>query len=268
MSTNIEALVEKKKSSWVYVLQFLLPLVVAGLVVYAILSGGDSIKQTMESNSTFKYIVYASYALAAFSVLSALVHLITKKTVFCVLCMVFELIASLAACYVGFAKEFGGYVDVSAACVAAALSLFPLLFTFFVKRIDTGEEVVVDPYAGFVVEQYIETYAYQGGPVDGIEVATEVNPTEAAANGTKPDLATLVGNGFDPFMYILNEEEKAEFIDLYIMRCKCEMPEIPGYVVGGDNKDFFNKVFIYLGQYREKISNTLLQKMYDFAMKL
>ena len=82
MSTNIEALVEKKsscieapvekkKNSWVYVLQFLLPLVVAGLVVYAILSGGDSIKQTMESNSTVKYIVYASYALAAISELSA-----------------------------------------------------------------------------------------------------------------------------------------------------------------------------------------------------
>jgi hypothetical protein len=78
----------------------------------------------------------------------------------------------------------------------------------------------------------------------------------------------LVGNGFDPFMSTLSVEEKSEFIDLYILRCKGLMPEIPGYVVGEKNKEFFNCVFIYLGQYRDKISSTLLQKMYDYSMKL
>ena len=83
----------------------------------------------------------------------------------------------------------------------------------------------------------------------------------AAADGTKPNLATLVGNGFDAFMFNLTDKEKEEFIDLYIIRCKGRMPEIPAYVVGGDNREFFNKVFIYLGQYREKISSVLLSKM-------
>ncbi len=124
-------------------------------------------------------------------------------------------------------------------------------------------------------EQYYEAYPYEGGPVIGVELAEEVNPTVAAIMAAKePDLAaqstvaTLLGNGFDAFLITLNEKEKNEFVDIYVLKCKGIMPEIPGYVVGGDNKEFFNKVFIYLGQYREKIPADLLAKMYAFAQKI
>jgi len=46
------------------------------------------------------------------------------------------------------------------------------------------------------------------------------------------------------------------------------MPEIPAYEVGGDNKEFFRKMFIYLGQYRDKIPDGLLAKMYQFSIKM
>ncbi len=124
-------------------------------------------------------------------------------------------------------------------------------------------------------EQYYEAYPYEGGPVIGIEIAEEVSPTVAAIMAKKdPDtaaqntVASLLGNGFDPFLITLNEKEKNEFVDIYVLKCKGIMPEIPGYIVGGDNKDFFNKVFIYLGQYREKIPAGLLSKMYEFSMKI
>jgi hypothetical protein len=46
------------------------------------------------------------------------------------------------------------------------------------------------------------------------------------------------------------------------------MPELPDYEVGGDNKEFFRKLFIYLGQYRDRMSQTLLMKMYQYSMKI
>ncbi len=124
-------------------------------------------------------------------------------------------------------------------------------------------------------ETFVEAYAYDGGPVAGVQIAEEVFPTVAAIEAIKdPDgvarntVASLLGNGFDPFLITLNEKEKEEFIDLYVLKCKGMMPEIPGYVVGGNNKEFFNCVFIYLGQYREKIPANLLEKMYKFSMKI
>ncbi len=171
--------------------------------------------------------------------------------------------------------------------IAVAIVLFILVCIVTRKRGGASKAtkkakakaVPVDPVAeamkGFKTEEVIEAYAYEGGPVAGIEVAEEVYPTVAAieaqkdpTGAAKNTVASLLGNGFDAFLITLNEQEKNEFIDLYVLRCRCLMPEIPGYVVGGDNKDFFNKVFIYLGQYRDKIPGDLLAKMYNFSMKI
>jgi nucleoid DNA-binding protein len=71
---------------------------------------------------------------------------------------------------------------------------------------------------------------------------------------------------FDAFIASLSDEERMQFTDLYILKT-VSMPEIPTYEVGGNNKSFFNKVFIYIGQYRDKIPSGLLAKMYDFSVK-
>lgn len=72
---------------------------------------------------------------------------------------------------------------------------------------------------------------------------------------------------FDPFIASLNDDERQQFTEIFILKYKGETKNLPDYEVGGDNTDFFRKVFIYLGQYREKIPSKLLSKMYNFASK-
>jgi hypothetical protein len=43
---------------------------------------------------------------------------------------------------------------------------------------------------------------------------------------------------------------------------------VPEYKVGGDNKDFFCKVFIYLGSLREQIPDSLMEKIYQYSIRL
>ncbi len=179
--------------------------------------------------------------------------------------------------YVSKAKMAKPIVDINALIVAGVALVWFILVCIFTKKRKVKEVELPkeDPFKDFHTEEVIEAYAYDGGPVAGIEIAEEVYPTVAAIEAKKdPDgaarntVASLLGNGFDAFLITLSEKEKNEFIDLYVLKCKGIMPEIPGYVVGGDNKDFFNKVFIYLGQYREKIPGDLLAKMYSFSMKI
>lgn len=128
------------------------------------------------------------------------------------------------------------------------------------------------PAPEFTVEEYAEAMPYEGGPVEGVEIAQEVNPT--FEDSTLPTQVNTAGydfyncKSFDPFIAILNNEERNQFTELFILKYKGVMPEIPDYVVGGDNKEFFRKMFIYLGQYRDRVPDGLLAKMYQFAIKL
>ena len=123
----------------------------------------------------------------------------------------------------------------------------------------------------FVIEEYAEAMPYDGGPVEGVEVAKEVNPTTFVAPQGRVQTAGYDFyncKSFDPFIAILNNEERNQFTELFILKYKGVMPEIPDYEVGGDNKAFFRKLFIYLGQYRDRIPDSLLSKIYQFAIKM
>ncbi len=67
---------------------------------------------------------------------------------------------------------------------------------------------------------------------------------------------------YDPFIYTLTDAEKNEFGDLFIAGQNPAHDMLPTYVIGGDNKEFFSKVFIYLGRFRAQISSPLLAKIY------
>ena len=144
------------------------------------------------------------------------------------------------------------------------------------------------PIKALTDKEYIEVLPYEGGPVSGIyvaEVVEEDAPAEESAEAPVEEPATEEASAeegapeeaseeeqapegpFDAFMLTLTKEERAQFTDLYILKT-VSMPEIPAYVVGGDNKKFFNKVFIFIAQYRNVIPSALLAKMYDFSMKL
>ncbi len=134
-------------------------------------------------------------------------------------------------------------------------------------------EIEEEPEPEFVVEEYAEAMPYDGGPVEGVEIAQEVNPTfEDTSIPTTPVITAGYDfyncKSFDPFIAILNNEERNQFTELFILKFKGVMPEIPDYQVGGDNKEFFRKIFIYLGQYRDRIPDGLLAKMYQFNIKM
>ena len=65
----------------------------------------------------------------------------------------------------------------------------------------------------------------------------------------------------------LSDKEREQFTNLFILKYSGALGNLPDYVVGGNNDDFFRKVFIYLGQYRDRIPNGLLAKMYKFAVR-
>ncbi len=71
----------------------------------------------------------------------------------------------------------------------------------------------------------------------------------------------------DPFLATLTDEERKIFFDLYILKTE-GMPEIPVYEICGNNKRFFRRAFIYLGQYRDKVPASLLVKMYEYSLTL
>ncbi len=124
---------------------------------------------------------------------------------------------------------------------------------------------------GFRVEEYAEAYIYEGGPVSGVEMAEEVNPTFC---NVQPGQVNTAGydfyncQSFDPFIATLDMQERNQFTEIFILKFKGTMPEIPDYVVGGDNREFFRKIFIYLGQYRDRIPSGLLTKIYLFSTKI
>jgi hypothetical protein len=135
---------------------------------------------------------------------------------------------------------------------------------------DVKEEATQEATSGFHMEEYVEAYPYEGGPVAGVLMAEEVNPSflphEPHVNTAGYDFYNC--KSFDPFIATLDTAERNEFTELFILKFKGTMPELPDYNVGGDNKEFFRKLFIYLGQYRDRISQPLLAKMYQYSMKI
>ena len=120
----------------------------------------------------------------------------------------------------------------------------------------------------YVQEEYAEAVPYEGGPVAGVELAEEVTSAKTPASVQTAAYDFYNSKSVDPFIATLSNEERNQFTELFILKYKGVMPEIPDYEVGGNNKEFFRKVFIYLGQYRDRIPDELLAKIYQFAIKI
>lgn len=172
------------------------------------------------------------------------------------------------------------------AIVAAAVSVLQLVICIIQKSVAkkakkaavaAEEEAVVEESAPveeeYVCEQYAEAVAYEGGPVEGVQLAEETVPTPVVEEQPAPEVQTAAydyynSRSFDPFIASLADKERNEFTEIFILKYRGNMPEIPDYQVGGDNKEFFRKIFIYLGQYRDRIPDGLLAKIYQFAVRM
>jgi hypothetical protein len=126
----------------------------------------------------------------------------------------------------------------------------------------------------FEKEEYIEVIPFTGDTSKAQVAELVEEPATQAAVETPveeiaddPEKEALFEGKEDAFIATLSKEEKYEFADLYILKTKGAMAGIPKYEVGEENKAFFSKIFIYLSQYREKISSPLLAKIYDYAQK-
>lgn len=73
---------------------------------------------------------------------------------------------------------------------------------------------------------------------------------------------------YDPFINTLTPAEKNEFGDIFIANKYGAHNYLPPYVIGGDNSEFFRKVFIFLGRFRKDISRNLLDKLYVYVSQL
>lgn len=70
----------------------------------------------------------------------------------------------------------------------------------------------------------------------------------------------------DPFFDGLTSEQQDEFRSLFIAKAYGDFG-LPEYTVGGDNAEFFKKVFSALDKFRSRISPDLLDKIYDETNK-
>lgn len=69
----------------------------------------------------------------------------------------------------------------------------------------------------------------------------------------------------DAFLNSLTPAERDEFTRLFISRVYGENRRLPAYRMGEDNREFFTKIFVFMGRYRNVISDSLLQKIYNYS---
>ena len=134
-----------------------------------------------------------------------------------------------------------------------------------------AQSTAVEIPAEYVVEEYAEALPYDGGPVEGVALAEEVNPTFTSMPARPVETAGYDfynSKSFDPFIAVLDNQERNQFTEIFILKYKGSMPELPEYVVGGDNKAFFSKFFIYIGQIRERVPDGLLAKIYAHSTRI
>ncbi len=271
--------VKLKKDAVMSGFQFLLTVVVSGFLLFAIADDGVSvIGPAMDSSSYSVILTGIALFAVAHLVVASFCAMFKPQLIFDIVRFTLQLVVVVVALIMCFVLKLGFSTFLLYTVFAAVVAAIQLVLAAnkLVRREKKEIQEQVDKdLATYDTVQFIETYDYDGGPVAGVLRAREVHPTLAAIDAVKdPEgkaretVATLLGNGFDPFLITLDTKQKEEFIDLYVLRCKGLMPEIPGYVVGGDNKEFFTCVFIYLGQYRQKIPADLLEKMYNFSMKI
>lgn len=125
----------------------------------------------------------------------------------------------------------------------------------FAKPEAEGEQLVMPDFSSFE---------------SASDVAEELPATPVAQSVSyAPVNASPVENGneaVDAFIATLSEKERMQFTDLFILKYQGEFKNVPDYAIGGDNSDFFRKIFLFLGQHRDRIPDGLLAKMYKYRI--
>ena len=240
------------------------------IVLLALTIGESKVLNTKDADQITKFIAAVGFAVAMLNTLISIGRMAKVG------CIVFDLVRYFLVMVVTLAiiaKTGAALLSILAAIIVLVQIIITIIQLSKSKKVDVEEireEAVQQAHTGFHLEEYAEAYPYEGGPVAGVVMAEEVNP---AFLPHEPHVTTAGYDfynckSFDPFIATLDTAERNEFTELFILKFKGTMPELPDYEVGGDNKEFFRKIFIYLGQYRDRMSQSLLTKMYQFSMKI
>ena len=278
-------LAKKGGKAFASIFQLLFTLVFTAATAMAFNEFSAEITTVVESfGLTFALTVMIVFAIIWVNALLGAARVLAKKGLgLDLLRYILQLLIAGVLCYVAYTQGAGEdnllwkYAVAATAASLLQIMIWNAQFWCGKKKTEEEEECdeeqpVVVPEPEFTVEEYAEALPYDGGPVEGVEIAQEVNPT-FEENPIEPVKVNTAGydfynsKSFDPFIAILNSEERNQFTELFILKYKGLMPEIPDYEVGGNNKEFFRKLFIYLGQYRDRIPDGLLAKIYQFAIR-
>ncbi len=274
------------KHAWANLVQCILSAVFSVALVLTFINckpdfvnGVDSLKIAAIK---FKLVAVILTLFAILNMILGLIRLGTKKGItFDFVRFALQFLFAVVICYIAIASKAKENTILIYAIVAAAAAILQIVVSCLQMKSAKKAKAVAEeetkaeeaPQAvEYVVEEYADAIPYEGGPVDGVEVAQEATPTFEEQKAENPTVQPAGydfynSKSFDPFIASLNDTERAQFTELFILKYKGVMPEIPDYVVGGDNKEFFRKIFIYLGQYRDRIPDGLLAKIYQFAIR-
>ena len=248
--------------------QFLLSVVVIGMLLFALTDEGNLVSDAVNANEAYKKVVIITLiAMTALLILGSLTAM-TKNGAGVefgrVIAQEFILLFIL---FVGYKSNLGS-ASFLRYCVEGAVVTLAQIVVASILLVRQVKEKASEVPA--VAEELEQEEAEEAETEETAEETEETEENVAATEEIAEEAAPIAQSNepFDPFIATLSEEQKAAFIDLYVLKCKTPMPEIPTYEVGGNNKAFFNKVFIYLGQYRDKIPNDLLEKIYEHSMKI
>lgn len=130
-------------------------------------------------------------------------------------------------------------------------------------------------YADFAAEQenaaqqqsqaqsdYTAQQSYQSAPPYYGNVYQQTYQQPYAQPGANYYNAGFIPDGF---ISSLTPAEKDEFDRLFISRVYGDNKRLPAYRIGGDNREFFTKIFVFMGRYRNVISDGLLEKIYNYS---
>ncbi len=292
----------KTKRAWYNLLNAILSIAFAGATAYLLCSNAGEVKRLVD-NLVYKILILVPSIIAVLALLIALIRLTVKKgRAFEMIVFIFELLAGGVLVYL--AIDLISDANILVAIVAAGVALVQVIVTAIVigaakkkarkaKKAAEAEETPVEIEAieesEEEVEEELEAVVYDGGPIpvetaeveeeetaepveETVEAPVVEEPVPAPALPT-PTVQTAEydyynSKAFDPFIATLEGEERNQFTELFILKVKGTFPELPDYVVGGDNKAFFNKFFIYLGQYRDRVPDGLMAKIYSFSTRI
>ena len=303
----ILAAVKSGKRAFLGLFIFLLTVVSAGAVLYALCVQNDPIQELIAQNTLYRWILLGIVGAYALFVLLSLMGVAARKVLGAdILRCVLMLLMGAGIIVLAFWKEtfaaFLLYGIISAAAAFVMLLVETIAVSVRVRKEkeakaaaeapkeETEEEskteeeetaasteeaepvtpataIAEEPIPAPVVPVAVEEVA----PAEEVILAEE--PAPVAATPVAPVMAASTvqgdayGREFDPFIATLTAEERTQFTLMFLLRSESKMPEIPTYKVGGDNRVFFRKIFINLGSLRGRIPDSLMEKIYQFTIR-